>query len=32
VKQVVDQTGAQLVYGHDADVLADLRKKQKFYE
>ncbi len=27
MKQVVDQTGAQLVYGRDADVLAELRKK-----
>jgi hypothetical protein len=31
VRNVVDRTGARLVYGHDAEVLAEL-KKEKFYD
>jgi hypothetical protein len=30
-RNVVDRTAARLVYGHDAEVLADL-KKEKFYD
>lgn len=31
VKTIVDRTGAQLVFGHDADVLVDL-KREPFYD
>ncbi len=31
VKTLADRTGARLVFGHDADVLADLRREE-FYD
>jgi glyoxylase-like metal-dependent hydrolase (beta-lactamase superfamily II) len=31
VKAMADRTGARLVFGHDADVLAEL-KREPFYE
>jgi glyoxylase-like metal-dependent hydrolase (beta-lactamase superfamily II) len=30
VRTIVDRTGAQLVFGHDADVLAELRREQSY--
>ena len=31
VKTLADRTGARLVFGHDADVLAELRREE-FYD
>jgi hypothetical protein len=31
VKTIADRTGATLVFGHDADVLTEL-KREKFYD
>ena len=31
MKTLVDRTDARLVFGHDADVLAEL-KREKFYD